>query len=77
MAAPEVSELIVVGGERFQVQGTLEEVEARILNAARGSILELVWLTEAEAGHPIALNPAYIVALRDPQSHERLSAGSS
>ncbi|MHB8532725.1 MAG: hypothetical protein ACYDC2_08395 [Solirubrobacteraceae bacterium] len=59
----EITEILVVAGVRFRVQGTPEEVEAKILDAARGSILELVWLAEAESGEMIALNPAHIVAL--------------
>jgi hypothetical protein len=63
-AVAEVVELLVVGGQRFCVRGTLDEVEARILEAARGSILELVRLTEEGSEDSLALNPAHIVALR-------------
>jgi hypothetical protein len=58
-----VTEILVVGGERFQVQGAPEEVENKIVDASRGSILELVSLTEAESGKLIALNPEHIVAI--------------
>ncbi len=72
-AAAGVSELITVTGQRFCVEGSLEEIEAKILNAARGSILELVWLIEAESGNSLALNPAHIVALRSraPEQDEQ------
>lgn len=63
MTEDPVTEILVVGGERFRVQGALEEVENKIVNASRGSILELVSLAEAESGELIALNPAHIVAL--------------
>ena len=53
-----------MGGERFRVQGAPGEVETKILNAARGSLMELVWLTEAESGELIGLNPEHIVAVR-------------
>ena len=60
-----VTEILVVGGKSFRVRGAPEEVEAKILEAARGSILELVWLEEAGAGRSVALNPAHIVAVSD------------
>jgi hypothetical protein len=71
----DICELLVVGGQRFSVDGALEEVEAKILDAARGSILELVWLTETGTGDPLALNPAHIVALRRPRG-ERMHGAS-
>jgi hypothetical protein len=59
----QVTEILVLGGERFRVQGAPDEVESKIVDAARGSMLELVSLTEAESGELIALNPAHIVAV--------------
>ncbi len=59
-----VTKVTVVGGERFDVEGTLEEIEGRIVAAARGSIMEMVRLTEAVTGHEVALNPEHVVALR-------------
>jgi hypothetical protein len=58
-----MTEVHVVGGESFRVEGAPDEVETKILNAARGSIMELVWLVEAESGQPIGLNPEHIVAV--------------
>ncbi|MGH2832629.1 MAG: hypothetical protein ACRDK2_07620 [Solirubrobacteraceae bacterium] len=63
MTENHVTEILVVGGERFRVQGAPDEVEHKIVDAARGSILELVSLTQAESGELIALNPAHIVAI--------------
>jgi hypothetical protein len=60
-----VTEILVVGGKCFRVRGAAAEVETKILEAARGSILELVWLEEAGAGTPVGLNPAHIVAVSD------------
>lgn len=56
--------ITVTSGETFQVQGTTKEVEASIVAAARGSIMELVWLTDLDSKQPIAINPEYVVALR-------------
>ncbi len=59
-----VTNVTVVGGERFDVEGTLEDIEGRIIAAARGSIMEMVRLTEAATGKSVALNPEHVVALR-------------
>jgi len=64
VTASHITEILVIGGERFRVQGAPDEVETKILNAARGSLMELVWLAEAESGELIGLNPEHIVAVR-------------
>lgn len=61
-------ELTLVTGERFAVQGTLEEVEAAIIAASRGSIMQLAWLTE-QSGEKIGVNPASVVSLRVGAAH--------
>jgi hypothetical protein len=53
----------VVTGERYQVDGSPESVEAAIVGASRGSIMQLAWLSEAETGRSIAVNPTHVVAL--------------
>jgi hypothetical protein len=53
----------VVTGERYQVDGSPESVEAAIVGASRGSIMQLAWLSEAETGRSIAVNPNHVVAL--------------
>jgi hypothetical protein len=58
------TEIVLVNGTRCRVEGKAEDVELQILNAARGSLLELVWLTETESGQRIALNPEHVVLLR-------------
>jgi hypothetical protein len=39
-------------------------VERIILDAARGSIMQLAWLVEADTGEDLALNPDHVVMLR-------------
>lgn len=58
------TEITVTSGDRYRVEGTLEDTEERIIAASRGSILELVNFVDASDGRPIALNPAHVVALR-------------
>jgi hypothetical protein len=62
------TEIFLVSGTCFRVEGKAEDVEKQILDAARGSLLELVWLTEAESGRRVALNPEHVVSLRAESS---------
>jgi hypothetical protein len=59
-----ITEITVVGGERFRVEGDPKEVESLILSAARGSIMELAWMTEAATGERIGINPDHVLMLR-------------
>jgi hypothetical protein len=58
------TEITVVGGVRYRVEGDAREVERAILDAARGSIMELAWLVDAETGERVGVNPACTVSLR-------------
>src|ERR1700756_5335711 len=59
-----MTEVVLVGGERLRVEGDARQVEAAILSAARGSLMELAWMTEAETGPPIGINPDHVLMLR-------------
>jgi hypothetical protein len=58
------TEVTVVGGARFVVEGDVTLIEAVILSAARGSLMELAWMTDAETGERIGVNPEYVVTVR-------------
>jgi hypothetical protein len=60
----EITEITLAGGDRLQVQGETTEVEGQILAAARGSILEFAWMTEARTGERIGINPDQVLMLR-------------
>lgn len=53
----------VVTGRRLEIRGSPETVEAAIVGASRGSIMQLAWFTEAASGRAIALNPNHVVVL--------------
>jgi len=55
-------------GERYHVEGDAKHVERIILDAARGSIMQLAWLTDAETGEDLAINPKHVVMLRTASS---------
>ena len=54
----------MVNGERFSVGGEPLDVGKAIIAAARGSIMQLAWLEEAESGRALGVNPAHVVSLR-------------
>jgi hypothetical protein len=53
----------VVTGQRYEIRGSPETVEAAIVGASRGSIMQLAWFTESASGRSIAINPLHVVAL--------------
>jgi hypothetical protein len=59
-----ITEITFLTGERCRVEGEAKDVERLILDAARGSIMQLAWLTDAHAGEPLAINPSCVVMLR-------------
>jgi hypothetical protein len=59
-----IVEITLVGGDRLQVQGETTQIEGQILAAARGSILEFAWMTEARTGERIGVNPDQVLMLR-------------
>jgi hypothetical protein len=63
-----VTEITVVTGERYRVEGDVRDVERRILDAARGSIMELAWLVETETGNRLGVNPECVVIVRAADS---------
>jgi hypothetical protein len=66
-AALSTTEITLVTGERYSIQGSLDEVEALIIAASRGSILQFAWLTETR-GERIGVNPGSVVSLRESEA---------
>jgi hypothetical protein len=60
------TEIILAGGERVEVSGDAKQAETTIVSAARGSILELAWLTEAHTGRRLGINPDHVLMIRAP-----------
>jgi hypothetical protein len=58
------TEITLVTGERYRVDGDASYVERKILDAARGSIMQLAWFSETGGGGDVAVNPEHVVALR-------------
>jgi len=66
--ATHTTEITVVTGERYRVEGDLNDVERLILDAARGSIMQLARLIDADTRDDLAVNPKHVVALRAASS---------
>ena len=62
------TELTLVTGDRHAIGGEPLDVEKAIVAAARGSIMQLAWLEEAESGRALGVNPAHVVSLRALES---------
>jgi hypothetical protein len=58
------TEVLLLTGDRYEVEGAPDVVESTIIGAARGSIMALAWLTEATTGDKLAVNPEHVVVLR-------------
>ena len=58
------TQLTLVTGERYRVQGDVKDIERIIVGAARGSIMQLAWFIDAETGNELAVNPDYLVTLK-------------
>ena len=64
IAMSTTTEIAVLGGERYRVEGDPKDVERLILDAARGSIMEFAWLVEFQTGERLGVNPESVVTLR-------------
>lgn len=62
------TELTVVTGDRYRVAGDAKDIERTIVDAARGSIMELAWMADADTGERIGINPESLVMLRSVRS---------
>ncbi len=58
------TEITLVTGQVYRVQTDVRDVERLILDAARGSLMQLAWLVQAETGEDFAVNPEHVVTIR-------------
>ena len=66
LAEPTASttEITLLTGVSYRVAMGVREAERIIIDAARGSIMQLAWFVEAETGADLAVNPEHVVVLR-------------
>jgi hypothetical protein len=58
------TEITVLGGDHYRVEGDAKDVERLIVDAARGSIMDFAWLVDAKTGERLGINPDSVVMLR-------------
>jgi hypothetical protein len=58
------AEIKLLSGDVFTVEGTLDEVEKALSDAARSGQARLAWFKEHGTDGSIAVNPVHVVALR-------------
>jgi hypothetical protein len=59
------AEIKLIDGDAFTVEGTLDEVEKKLSDAARSGQSRLAWFTERGTGGSVGVNPDHVVTLRD------------
>jgi hypothetical protein len=59
-----ITVITLLGGDRYRVEGDAGSIEHKILDAARGSMMELAWMVEADTGERIGINPECVMMLR-------------
>jgi hypothetical protein len=53
----------VITGERYEIEGSPDQVEQTIIAASRGSIMQLAWMRESGSGRKIGINPKHVTAI--------------
>jgi hypothetical protein len=62
--AMDYAEVRLLNGDVFVVHGTLDEVEAKLSDAARSGQSRLGWFTEQGTDAPVGVNPAHVASLK-------------
>lgn len=58
------AEIKTVNGDVIAVEGSLNEVEKELSDAARSGRSRFAWLTETGTGRRIGVNPDHVTSLR-------------
>ncbi len=58
------AEVRLLNGDVFTVEGTLDEVERKLSDAARSGQSRLAWFTEYGTNDSVGVNPAHVATLR-------------
>jgi hypothetical protein len=58
------AEVRLLNGDVFTVEGTLDEVESKLSDAARSGQSRLAWFTEYGTDGSVAVNPVHVTTLK-------------
>lgn len=64
------TEIRLLNGDVFTVEGSLEGVEKALSDAARSGQGRLTWFEEHGTGESVGLNPVHVAALRVSQASD-------
>jgi hypothetical protein len=64
------AEVRLLNGDVFVVEGTLDEVEGKLSDAARSGQSRLAWFTEHGTDASVGVNPAHVATLRINESSD-------
>jgi hypothetical protein len=64
LAAVVHAEIRLMNGEAFTVEGSTEEVEKKLSDAARSGQSRLAWFNEYGTDTAVGINPAHVAALK-------------
>ena len=64
MSSASATEITLTGLDPVVVDGSIEQVEKALSDAARSGQSRLAWFKERGTGEPVALNPAHVIILR-------------
>jgi hypothetical protein len=59
-----LAEVRLLNGDVFVVEGTVDDVEAKLSDASRSGQSRLAWFTEHETGDSVGVNPAHVASLK-------------
>ena len=62
--AVDYAEVRLLNGDVFLVEGTLDEVESKLSDAARSGQSRLAWFTEHGSDDRVGVNPAHVASLK-------------
>ena len=58
------AEVKLLNGDVFVVEGTLDEVESKLSNAARSGQSRLAWFTEYGNDGSVGVNPVHVASVK-------------
>jgi hypothetical protein len=64
------AEIRLGNGDVYTVEGTLDEVERGLSDAARSGQARLAWFKERSTAESIGINPAHVAALRGGETSD-------
>ncbi|HEY7150918.1 MAG TPA: hypothetical protein VH391_04495 [Solirubrobacterales bacterium] len=62
--SPHNTEIRLLSGDVFSVEGSLEQVEKVLSDAARSGQGRLAWFKQQGGGDAVGLNPTHVAAVR-------------